>query len=187
MTDVSVHFDTRRSSATTIVAASRMHSRGGGEQTRHARGMSIVAVLAFVGFATVGCAVAERPTLERAKAETQAVLQQIADEVPDGVVEVRTPDSAYLACDGGGYYSINHWVVTPGPGFGGEAFVDALPERLGDGFVVAEVVDIKSPAVALNHVSGAALDVVVLESVGGVVVVDLLGLAPCGDGEPPTE
>ena len=75
------------------------------------------------------------------------MLQQIADEVPDGVVEVRTPDSAYLACDGGGYYSINHWVVTPGPEFDGEAFVDALPARLGDGFVVAEVVDIKSPAV----------------------------------------
>jgi hypothetical protein len=129
---------------------------------------------------------AGRPTLEAARAETQAVLQQIADEVPDGVVEVRTPDSAYLACDGGGYYSINHWVVTPGPEFDGEAFVDALTARLGDDFVVAETVDIKSPAVALNHVSGAVLDVVVLGSDGGVVV-DLLGLAPCGDGEPPAE
>ncbi|OYC97968.1 hypothetical protein CI089_05460 [Microbacterium sp. Yaish 1] len=143
-------------------------------------------VLALAGMTMAGCAMAGHPTLEEARAETQAVLQQIADEVPDGVVEVRTPDSAYLACDGGGYYSINHWVVTPGPEFDGEAFVDALPERLGDGFVVAEVVDIKSPAVALNHVSGAALDVVVLGS-DGDVVVDLLGLAPCGDGEPPTE
>lgn len=153
---------------------------------RLARGVAAGVVLALAGMTMTGCAMAGRPTLEEARAETQAVLQQIADEVPDGVVEVRTPDSAYLACDGGGYYSINHWVVTPGPEFDGEAFVDALPARLGDGFVVAEVVDIKSPAVALNHVSGAVLDVVVLESDGGVVV-DLLGLAPCGDGEPPTE
>ena len=153
---------------------------------RLARGVAAGVVLALAGMTMTGCAMAGRPTLEEARAETQAVLQQIADEVPDGVVEVRTPDSAYLACDGGGYYSINHWVVAPGPEFDGEAFVDALPARLGDGFVVAEVVDIKSPAVALNHVSGAVLDVVVLESDGGVVV-DLLGLAPCGDGEPPTE
>lgn len=153
---------------------------------RLARRFAAGVVLALAGMTMAGCAMAGRPTLEEARAETQAVLQQIADEVPDGVVEVRTPDSAYLACDGGGYYSINHWVVTPGPEFDGEAFVDALPERLGDGFVVAEVVDIKSPAVALNHVSGAALDVVVLGS-DGDVVVDLLGLAPCGDGEPPTE
>lgn len=153
---------------------------------RLARGAAAGVVLALAGMTMAGCAMAGRPTLEEARAETQSVLQQIADEVPDGVVEVRTPDSAYLACDGGGYYSINHWVVTPGPEFDGEAFVDALPARLGDGFVVAEVVDIKFPAVALNHVSNAVLDVVVLESDGGVVV-DLLGLAPCGDGEPPNE
>lgn len=153
---------------------------------RLARGVAAGVVLALAGMTMAGCAMAGRPTLEAARAETQAVLQQIADEVPDGVVEVRTPDSAYLACDGGGYYSINHWVVTPGPEFDGEAFVDALPARLGDDFVVAETVDIKSPAVALNHVSGAVLDVVVLGSDGGVVV-DLLSLAPCGDGEPPAE
>ncbi|MDF2563474.1 MAG: hypothetical protein K0R99_4920 [Microbacterium sp.] len=148
--------------------------------------MSSVAVLALTGFAMMGCAVAERPTLEQAKTETEAVMQLIADEVPDGVVKVVTPDPTYLACGDDTYYATLRWGVTPGPEFDGEAFVDALPGRLGKDFVVAETVDIKSPAVALDHASGALLDVKVLEVDGGIVV-DLLGLTPCGVGQPPTE
>ncbi len=62
----------------------------------------------------------------------------------------------------------------------GEHHVVGEDDVVADAAIVADAVDIKSPAVALNHVSGAVLDVVVLESDGGVVV-DLLGLAPCGD------
>lgn len=150
------------------------------------RAVSISAILTLTGMTMVGCAMAGRPTLEQARAETEAAMQRIADEIPQGVVEVRTPDSAYLACDGSGYYSINRWAVTPQGGFDGEAFVDALPGRVGPDFVVAETVDIKSPAVAFNHASGAVLDVKVFGT-GEDVVVDLLGLAPCGDGDPEGE
>ncbi|MGR6743184.1 hypothetical protein [Microbacterium arborescens] len=45
---------------------------------------------ALAALALLGCA-AEQPTLEQVKAETEAVLQPIADEVPGGVVEVVTP------------------------------------------------------------------------------------------------
>ncbi|MFS0713119.1 hypothetical protein ABC195_04495 [Microbacterium sp. 2P01SA-2] len=184
MTDVSVQFDTLRSSVTTIGAAERTHSRGSGERIGPARGMPMAPALTLSGFMTTGCAEVERPTIEQAKAETEAGLQQIADEVPGGVVKVVTPDPTYLACGDDTYYATLRWSVAPRPGFDGEAFLDALPGRLGRGFVVAETVDITSPAVALDHVSGALFDVKVLEVDGGVVV-DLLGLTPCGVGQPP--
>ncbi|MCZ4068567.1 hypothetical protein O1W71_12875 [Microbacterium sp. H37-C3] len=153
------------------------------ESIKRSRAVSVTAVLTLAGMTMAGCAMAGRPTLEQARAETEAAMQRIADEIPGGVVEVRTPDSAYLACDGGGYYSINRWAVAPQPGFDGEAFIDALPGRLGSDFVIAETVDIRSPAVAFDHASGAVFDVKVL-GVEGDIVVDLLGLAPCGDGDP---
>lgn len=151
-----------------------------------ARGVAAVAVLAFAGTTMTGCAMEQQPTLDQARAETEAAMQRIAHEITQGAIEVRTPDSAYLACDGGGYYSINRWSVTPKPDFDGEAFVDALPARLGSDFVIAETVDTKSPAVAVNHASEAVLDVKVFNSEGHMVV-DVLGLAPCGDSEPPTD
>ncbi len=148
------------------------------------RTSSAALIGALAAVALSGCAVAERPTLEDVRAETEAVMQQIADEVPGGVVEVATPDPSYVACGDDTYWATLHWGVTPGPGFDGEAFVEALPSRLGEDFVVAETVDITSPAVALDHVSGALLDVIVLDVDGGLVV-DLLGLTPCGVGQPP--
>lgn len=129
---------------------------------------------------------AERPTLEEAQAETEALLQQIANQVPGGVVTVDTPNPSYRDCGDGTYYATIQWGVTPEPGFDGEAFVDALPGRLGEDFVVAETVNIKSPAVALDHSGGTVLDVQVLE-IDESTVVDLLGLTPCGVGQPPTE
>jgi hypothetical protein len=153
---------------------------------KRSHAVSVTAALTLAGTTMVGCATAGRPTLEQARADTEAAMQRIADEVPQGRVEVRTPDSAYLACDGGGYYSINRWAVTPQPGFDGEAIVDALPGRLGSDYVVVETVDIRSPAVAFNHASGAVLDVKVLGTEDDIVV-DVLGLAPCGDGEPEAE
>lgn len=153
-------------------------------QVNWMRGSAFVLVLALAGMTMAGCVMTGRPTLEQARAETEAVLQRIADEVPGGVVQVDTPNPGYLACGDGSYYAALRWGVTPEPGFDGEAFVDALPARLGDEFSIAETVEIRSPAVALNHSSGAILDVKVLD-VDGRVVVDLLGLTPCGDGEPP--
>ncbi|MGU3357643.1 hypothetical protein ACLBWJ_10365 [Microbacterium sp. M4A5_1d] len=150
------------------------------------RVFSAIVVLVLAAMTMVGCAMADQLTLEQAKAETEVVMQQIADEVPGGVVEVATPDPTHLACGDETYYATLRWGVTPGPEFDGEAFVDALPGRVGKDFVVAETVDITSPAVALDHASGALLDVKVLEVDGGIVV-DLLGLTPCGVGEPPAK
>jgi len=148
------------------------------------RTFSTVLIVALTAMAMAGCAMVERPTLEEAQAETEALLQQIANEVPGGVVTVDTPNPSYRDCGDGTYYATIQWGVMPGPGFDGEAFVDALPGRLGEDFVVAETVDITSPAVALDHSGGTVLDVQVLEIDGGIVI-DLLGLTACGVGQPP--
>lgn len=148
------------------------------------RAFSTVLLGALAVMAIAGCAVVKRLTLEEARAETEALLQRIADEIPGGVVAVDTPAPSYRQCGDGTYYATIQWGVTPRPGFDGEAFVDALPGRLGEDFVVAETVDITSPAVALNHSGGTVLDVQVL-TIDGSIVVDLLGLTPCGVGEPP--
>lgn len=148
------------------------------------RTFSTVLTVALTAMAMAGCAMVERPTLEEAQAETEALLQQIANEVPGGVVTVDTPNPSYRDCGDGTYYATIQWGVMPGPGFDGEAFVDALPGRLGEDFVVAETVDITSPAVALDHSGGTVLDVQVLEIDGGIVI-DLLGLTACGVGQPP--
>ncbi|MDQ1218046.1 hypothetical protein QE411_002901 [Microbacterium arborescens] len=148
-----------------------------------ARALSALVVMTLTAMTVAGCAV-DRPTVEEARAETEALLQQIANEVPGGVVTVDTPNPSYRECGDGTYYATIQWGVTPRPGFDGEAFVDALPGRLGEDFVVAETVDITSPAVALDHSGGTVLDVQVLEGDGGIVI-DLLGLTPCGVGQPP--
>ena len=107
-----------RSSQTSVRSAAKAASRS---SWSGARGVAAGIVLGLTGMTMAGCAMAGRATLEQARADTEAAMQRIADEIPGGVVEVRAPDSAYLACDGGGYYSINRLAVTPQPGFDGEA------------------------------------------------------------------
>lgn len=52
------------------------------------RAFSALVVMKLTAMATSGCAAAGRPTVEEARAETEALLQQIANEVPGGVVTV---------------------------------------------------------------------------------------------------
>lgn len=65
-------------------------SPANGSLTTATRTSSAAFIGALAALALSGCA-AEQPTLEQVKAETEAVLQPIADEVPGGVVEVVTP------------------------------------------------------------------------------------------------
>ncbi|MDD7928021.1 hypothetical protein [Microbacterium thalli] len=150
------------------------------------RGVPVVGVLVLAGVTLAGCGSAGRPTLEQARAETEAVLQQIADGVPGGVVEVDTPTPPYLTCGEGEYYATIRWAVTARPGFDGEAFIDALPGRLGKEFMVDENVEVKPPGVALDHSGGITLEAKVAETYRGSVLF-LIGLTPCAEGDPPAE
>lgn len=155
----------------------------GGAPVTVARALPIVVVLALAGITMAGCGAVRQPTHEQARAETEAVLQRIASEVPGGVVKVDSLDPPYLACTDGGYYATIRWSVTAGSDFDGEAFVDALPGRLGEDFAVDDTVDVRSPGVALDY-DEIALEVKVAETDRGAVVL-LVGLTPCVEGDPP--
>lgn len=113
-------------------------------------------------------------------------MQRVADEVPGGVPEVLPSNSPYLECAENFFYYSTRWTVAPEAGFNGSAFIEALPDRLGDGFREIEAVEVSVPAIALQHSSGILLDVQVID-LDGRTVVSLLGISACGEGEPPAE
>ena len=113
-------------------------------------------------------------------------MQRIADQVPGGVVEIRTSDAPYIECSDAGYNYVARWSVAPGADFDGPSFVDRLPDLLGDDYTIAETVPISAPAVALDHKDGVVLDVKALPVDGGEVV-DIYGISPCGEGPLPLE
>ena len=63
-------------------------------------------------------------------------MQRIADQVPGGVVEIRTSDAPYIECSDAGYNYVARWSVVPGADFDGRSFVETVP--------------VSAPAVALD-------------------------------------
>ncbi|MGR6743185.1 hypothetical protein ACU6RU_14230 [Microbacterium sp. F1-18] len=106
---------------------------------------------------------AGQPTIDEVRADTDAMMQRVADEVPGGVPEVLPSNSPYLECAENSFYYSTRWTVAPEEGFDGSAFIEALPDRLGDGFREIEAVKVSVPAIALQHSSGMLLDVQVID------------------------
>lgn len=154
-----------------------------GRQMNGTRGLSSVAFLAAALMMT-GCAVTGMATLDEVRAETDVMMQRLADEVPGGVAEVLPSKSPYLECGEDMFFYSTRWAVAPGDGFDGVAFIESLPSRLGDEFREVDSVEVSVPAVALEHSSGILLDVQVIEHEGRTEV-SLLGLSACGEGQPP--
>ncbi|MCZ4068565.1 hypothetical protein O1W71_12865 [Microbacterium sp. H37-C3] len=154
--------------------------------SRRAKGVALSVILALAATSITGCVVAGRPTIDEVRADTDAMMQRVADEVPGGVPEVLPSNSPYLECAENSFYYSTRWTVAPEAGFNGSAFIEALPDRLGDGFREFETVEVSVPAIALKHSSGMILDVQVID-LDGRTVVSLLGVSACGEGEPPAE
>jgi hypothetical protein len=154
--------------------------------SRRAKGVALCLLLALVATTMTGCVMAGRPTIDEVRADTDAMMQRVADEVPGGVPEVLPSNSPYLECAENSFYYSTRWTVAPEAGFNGSAFIEALPDRLGDGFREIEAVEVSVPAIALQHSSGMLLDVQVTD-LDGRTVVSLLGISACGEGEPPAE
>ncbi|WP_143738904.1 hypothetical protein [Microbacterium sp. Yaish 1] len=154
--------------------------------SRRAKGVALSVILALAATTMTGCVMAGRPTIDEVRADTDAMMQRVADEVPGGVAEVRPSDSPYWKCAENSFSYSTRWTVAPEEGFDGSAFIEALPARLGDGFREFETVQVSVPAIALKHSSGMLLDVQVID-LDGRTVVSLLGVSACGEGEPPAE
>lgn len=153
---------------------------------RRAKGVALLTMLALAATTITGCVTAGRPTIDEVRADTDAMMQRVADEVPGGVPEVRPSNSPYLECAANSFYYSTRWTVAPEEGFNGSAFIKTLPARLGDQFREFETVEVSVPAIALKHSSGMILDVQVID-LDGRTVVSLLGVSACGEGEPPAE
>lgn len=85
-------------------------------------------------------------------------MQAIVDTLPQGA-EVRDNSGEPFACEigggsllsGDGQFYTGIWVIEQDAGFDGQAFVDELPEKLGDDFVIEDSqVDVSFPAVRLR-------------------------------------
>ncbi|WP_274179304.1 hypothetical protein [Microbacterium plantarum] len=160
--------------------------RGSGGALRGLKNVAATAILILAATTMTGCVMASGPTIDEVRADTDAMMQRVADEVPGGVPEVRPSDSPYWKCAESSFYYSTRWTVAPEEGFNGPAFIEALPARLGDGFRKFETVEVSVPAIALKHSSGMLLDVQVID-LDGRTVVSLLGVSACGEGKPPAE
>ena len=125
------------------------------------------------------------PTYDTVRDETEAAIQRIADEFPPGTRMVPHPEQSPYGCGGGGVMYTGHWDIYPAPGFDAARFIDDLPDKLGEGFVVDDLgVDTNFPLVSLvaDAYGGAGIDVST-GSIDGADFVDIIGLSRCA--QPP--
>jgi hypothetical protein len=107
-------------------------------------------MMSFVCAVLVGCA--SLPTFEEAETRTHDPMQQIIERLPDDVeVEVLSKGEPG-PCGGDGASYTAQWFASVNEGFDGRAFIESLPERLPDDFVVADAgVEPTEPAIALDY------------------------------------
>lgn len=136
-------------------------------------------------YATTGCTVTRLPSYDAVRAETEAAIQRIADELPAGTRFSQRPEGSPYGCDNGGVMYTGHWDIYPGPGFDGSRFIETLPDRLGDEFTVEDLgFEPSFPALGLiAHAYGNTGINVSVGSKDGTDVVDITALSRCA--QPP--
>lgn len=155
--------------------------------TRRARWASLLVPLAAL--LLTGCSMSPLPTYAQVQDETHRAMQRIVDELPDASTVERDPDGTPFGCEGDGVFYTAQWVVYPGDGFDGQAFIDGLPEALGDDFAVEDTgLALDFPAVSLIAVAygGTGMNVSVAE-VGGVGSVGITATSQCAQPPEDTE
>lgn len=143
-------------------------------------------VLGLALFLT-GCS--SPPSYDEVRAETEDAMQKIVDTLPDGTpLEDRSGEP--FACDpnsgnllsGDGQFYTGQWVLYPVGDFNGADFVDELPSKLGEEFVVDEdVIDTSFPLVRLRPAD--AHDVVIdvtTNSDGDDPFIGIRAISRCG-------
>lgn len=140
-----------------------------------------LAILAATALALTGCASTPLPTYDTVRGESQSAMQRVVDELPAGLSVDKNPSDKPFGCSGDGVFYTGQWTVETPEGFDGQAFVDELPEALGEDFLVEETrLELSYPAVSFiaTGYSNSTVDVSVLTRDEGVVV-DLLSTSQC--------
>lgn len=144
-----------------------------------------LALLAAAALALTGCAPTPLPTYETVRGESQSAMQRVVDELPAGLRVEKNPSDEPFGCSGDGVFYTGQWTIETPEGFDGQAFVDELPEALGQDFVVEETrLELSYPAVSFiaTGYADSTVDVSVLTR-DEDIVVDLLSTSRCA--QPP--
>lgn len=132
----------------------------------------------------VACAPA-LPTYDTVRDETRAAMQEIVDAMPAGTEVEDLSTEKPFGCEGDGVIYTGHWAAYPEPPFDGAAFIDELPEALGDDWMVDEnALETVRPDVAFLK-DDMMIDVGVFEDDEGVVGINILALSRCGQSPSP--
>ena len=152
---------------------------------RHGASLTaLTAVSAASALLLTGCTMTELPSYDAVTDETTAAMQLIADQLPETTRVEETTTEPY-GCEDGGVLYTGHWVLFQPDDFNGEAFVDALPEQLGDSFVARDLgIDTGRPTVDFIATAHGDTQVgVVAGETDGEPWVDITALSRCA--EPP--
>ncbi|WP_431796021.1 hypothetical protein [Microbacterium enclense] len=144
-----------------------------------------LALLAAAALALTGCAPTPLPTYEAVRGEAQDAMQRVVDELPPDVPVEKNPSDKPFGCEGDGVFYTGQWTIGTPEGFDGQAFVDGLPDALGEDFLVEETrLELSYPAISFiaTGYANSTVDVSVLTR-DEVVVVDILSTSQCA--QPP--
>ncbi|SIR95071.1 hypothetical protein [Microbacterium sp. RURRCA19A] len=144
-----------------------------------------LALLTAAALALTGCTPTPLPTYDTVRGEAQAAMQRVVDELPAGLRVDKNPSDKPFGCSGDGVFYTGQWTIETPEGFDGQAFVDELPEALGEDFRVEETrLELSYPAVSFigTGYANSTVDVSVLTREERVVV-DLLSTSRCA--QPP--
>lgn len=138
--------------------------------------------VALVAFVLSGCSGETLPTYDAARAEAEAAMQRVVDQLPADSRVVDTTDLTPYACSDGGGFFTGHWLVTPSTDFDTVQFVEDLPSRLADEFATqTPQVAHSYPVVELRTATGVSVTVSGSPN-GEPPVVDILGMSRCAQG-----
>lgn len=151
--------------------------------------LSAATVAALVLALTSCSPTAQPPTYDEVQGEAIDAMQLIVDTLPEGQ-ELEDRSKEPYACElggdtllsGEGRFYTGHWVIYPEGEFDGQAFIDELPSKLGDDFVIDDTaLEVSYPALALRP--KAAPDVLIdvtANTSSQEPFIDILAISRCG-------
>lgn len=128
------------------------------------------------------------PTYTEVRNETLAVLQMVADLIPEPKEVVRTPEFDPYSCGddltfgrGSGAFFTGQWALLVDDGFDIPRFIEGVPDLLGSDWRVEELgVPVNFAEVYLVRDSPRMTLTVEESTVDGRKAVDLLAISRCG-------
>lgn len=139
---------------------------------------------ASLALSLTGCAPV-LPSYETVREAAQGAVQEVVDAMPAGTEVNDRSAEAPFGCSGGGVSYTAQVDAFPDQPFDGEAFLEELPDRLGDDWAVDEdalPIDIPNAAFVKD---GMLVSVAVIESDGSETGINVTAISQCGQSPTP--